>query len=241
MALVEVVAAPTTDPSAAAAVTRVVTGWGKTPVRSADSPGFIVNRINRPFTLEALRMIDEGLTTASADRRGDQDHRLPDGPVRADGPHRARRQPRLDPGHLRGVRQRAALPAVADPRATRRRRDPRPQDRLGLLRLRRGRQEGSTSSPACRAATSPTSAWAASPSGSSTASSTRPTGRSATAWPREADIDTALKLGAGHPLGPFERAARLGGPASVVTALNRLAATYGPAFEPAPLLLKAIG
>ena len=57
----------------------------------------------------------------------------------------------------------------------------------------------------------------------------------------EADIDTALKLGAGHPLGPFERATRLGGPASVVTALNRLAASYGPAFEPAPRLLEAIG
>jgi 3-hydroxybutyryl-CoA dehydrogenase len=57
----------------------------------------------------------------------------------------------------------------------------------------------------------------------------------------EADIDTALKLGAGHPLGPFERAARLGGPAAVVSALNRLNQAYGAAFEPAPLLLKAIG
>jgi 3-hydroxyacyl-CoA dehydrogenase len=57
----------------------------------------------------------------------------------------------------------------------------------------------------------------------------------------EADIDTALKLGAGHPLGPFERAARLGGPALVVNALNRLSAAYGPAFEPAPRLLEAIG
>jgi len=57
----------------------------------------------------------------------------------------------------------------------------------------------------------------------------------------EADIDTALKLGAGHPMGPFERAVRLGGPASVVSALTRLSEAYGPAFEPAPLLLKAIG
>jgi 3-hydroxybutyryl-CoA dehydrogenase len=65
MALVEVVAAAATEPNAVAAVTRVVTGWGKTPVRSADTPGFIVNRINRPFTIEALRMIEEGLTTAS--------------------------------------------------------------------------------------------------------------------------------------------------------------------------------
>jgi 3-hydroxybutyryl-CoA dehydrogenase len=57
----------------------------------------------------------------------------------------------------------------------------------------------------------------------------------------EADIDTAMKLGAGHPTGPFERAARMGGPAAVVSALTRLSEAYGPAFEPAPLLLKAIG
>ena len=57
----------------------------------------------------------------------------------------------------------------------------------------------------------------------------------------EADIDTALKLGAGHPMGPFERAARLGGPRSIVSALTRLSAAYGPAFEPAPALLKAMG
>ena len=34
--------------------------WGKTAVRSADSPGFIVNRVNRPFTIEALRMPESG-------------------------------------------------------------------------------------------------------------------------------------------------------------------------------------
>ena len=37
-----------------------MTGWGKTTVRSADSPGFIVNRVNRPFTLEALRLLEAG-------------------------------------------------------------------------------------------------------------------------------------------------------------------------------------
>ena len=37
-----------------------MTAWGKTPVRAADTPGFIVNRVNRPFTIEALRMLEAG-------------------------------------------------------------------------------------------------------------------------------------------------------------------------------------
>jgi 3-hydroxybutyryl-CoA dehydrogenase len=38
-------------------------GWGKTPVRCADTPGFIVNRVNRPFTIEALRILEARLAT----------------------------------------------------------------------------------------------------------------------------------------------------------------------------------
>src|SRR5438034_1046053 len=33
---------------------------GKTPVLAADTPGFIVNRVGRPFYLEALRMLGDG-------------------------------------------------------------------------------------------------------------------------------------------------------------------------------------
>ena len=58
--LVEVIAAGRTDPAILERATGIVTGWGKTPVRSADSPGFIVNRVNRPFTIEALRMLEAG-------------------------------------------------------------------------------------------------------------------------------------------------------------------------------------
>ena len=60
MALVEVVAGPATDVSVVAAATDLVTAWGKTAVRSVDSPGFIVNRVNRPFTLGALRLLEAG-------------------------------------------------------------------------------------------------------------------------------------------------------------------------------------
>jgi len=58
MALVEVVAGPATDSDVVDAAVALVARWGKTPVRSADAPGFIVNRVNRPFTIEALRMLE---------------------------------------------------------------------------------------------------------------------------------------------------------------------------------------
>jgi 3-hydroxybutyryl-CoA dehydrogenase len=58
--LVEVVAGARSDPAVLARATGIVTSWGKTTVRSADGPGFIVNRVNRPFTIEALRMAEAG-------------------------------------------------------------------------------------------------------------------------------------------------------------------------------------
>lgn len=61
--LVEVVAAPRTAEDAVARASGYVKGWGKTPIRSADSPGFIVNRVNRPFTLEPLRLVHAGVAT----------------------------------------------------------------------------------------------------------------------------------------------------------------------------------
>jgi 3-hydroxybutyryl-CoA dehydrogenase len=60
MALVEVVAAPATDPVVVDRAVALMTAWGKSPVRVADTPGFIVNRVNRPFTIEALRMLEAG-------------------------------------------------------------------------------------------------------------------------------------------------------------------------------------
>ncbi|QGV79572.1 3-hydroxyacyl-CoA dehydrogenase [Streptomyces ficellus] len=57
--LVEVVSGFATDPAAATRAYATVEGWGKTPVRCADTPGFIVNRIARPFYAEALRLYEE--------------------------------------------------------------------------------------------------------------------------------------------------------------------------------------
>ena len=66
MALVEVVSAETTDPFVVERAVALMTAWGKTPVGCSDHPGFIVNRVNRPFTIEALRMLEDELAPVEA-------------------------------------------------------------------------------------------------------------------------------------------------------------------------------
>jgi 3-hydroxybutyryl-CoA dehydrogenase len=61
MELVEVVAGDDSSDAALDAATRVAEQMGKTPIRARDSIGFVANRCLRPFTLEALRMLGEGL------------------------------------------------------------------------------------------------------------------------------------------------------------------------------------
>jgi len=63
MDLVEVVAGTVTSTTTVERAWREMVAWGKTPVRSADRPGFIVNRVNRPFTIEALRIVEAGAAT----------------------------------------------------------------------------------------------------------------------------------------------------------------------------------
>jgi 3-hydroxybutyryl-CoA dehydrogenase len=58
MPLVEVVEGDQTSRATMAAGMAFVEGLGKTAVACTDAPGFIVNRVNRPFTLEALRMLE---------------------------------------------------------------------------------------------------------------------------------------------------------------------------------------
>ncbi|ANW19199.1 3-hydroxyacyl-CoA dehydrogenase [Streptomyces clavuligerus] len=66
--LVEVVSGFATDPAAARAATATAAAWGKTPVHSADLPGFIVNRIARPFYAEGFAIHgDRGADPATID------------------------------------------------------------------------------------------------------------------------------------------------------------------------------
>jgi 3-hydroxybutyryl-CoA dehydrogenase len=59
MRLVEVVSGLATDPAVAAAVTGLAQDWGKQVVQASATPGFIVNRVARPFYAEALRLAEE--------------------------------------------------------------------------------------------------------------------------------------------------------------------------------------
>ena len=61
MALVEVVVGPMTEPAVVDAIALTARRMGKTPVIAADTPGFIVNRVARPFYLEPLRILGERL------------------------------------------------------------------------------------------------------------------------------------------------------------------------------------
>ena len=61
MPLVEIVPAITTAPDLTSEVRATIDGWSKTTVVAADTPGFIVNRIARPFYGEALRIHEEGI------------------------------------------------------------------------------------------------------------------------------------------------------------------------------------
>ena len=61
MALVEVVPGIQTDKSLVDQVMVLMKSWSKIPVLVKDTPGFIVNRVARPFYGEALRIYEEGI------------------------------------------------------------------------------------------------------------------------------------------------------------------------------------
>jgi 3-hydroxybutyryl-CoA dehydrogenase len=64
MALVEVVSGLATDKQVADTVYATAQAWGKDPVHAKSTPGFIVNRVARPYYAEALRLLQEGAADA---------------------------------------------------------------------------------------------------------------------------------------------------------------------------------
>jgi 3-hydroxybutyryl-CoA dehydrogenase len=61
MPLVEVIPWQGTERGVVEGMTQLMKSWGKVPVVASDTPGFIVNRIARPFYGEAIRIAEEGI------------------------------------------------------------------------------------------------------------------------------------------------------------------------------------
>jgi 3-hydroxybutyryl-CoA dehydrogenase len=206
MRLVEVVASPATAEEVVERASALVASWGRTPVRSADRPGFIVNRVNRPFTIEALRILEERAASVEQVDEAIRDAGFPLGPFEL-----------MD---LTGLDvTTAAATAIWEGLGTPDRLHPSPIQR-GLVeagRLGRKAGEGFYRYPDGRRGEA--AADFAAPRAREDPVAIRD--RILAAVDREARIaveegvatpeaiDLALRLGAGHPEGPFERMARI--------------------------------
>jgi 3-hydroxybutyryl-CoA dehydrogenase len=206
MALVEVVAGADTSAAVAAAAADLVTSWGKTAVRSRDSPGFIVNRVNRPFTLEALRILEAGAATTDEIDAAMREGGFPLGPFELMD---------LTGLDVTFATSTAIWEALGRPERLR----PSPiQERLiaagrlgrktgeGFYRYDAGRRAGrgdDTAPPPASSDRLTAAAIRARILGAIDGEARRAADEGVAS---EADIDLAMRLGANHPIGPFERA-----------------------------------
>jgi 3-hydroxybutyryl-CoA dehydrogenase len=236
MPLVEVVIGQGSDPLVVDRAIAFATDLGKTAVACADSPGFIVNRVNRPFTLEALRMLEAGEAGVEEIDKAVQSAGYPMGPfalmdlVGIDINLAAAtavwqgfdEAVRFTPSNVQGD-----LVAAGD------------------LGRKTGRgfyvyENGSATGLSDRLP-------AAAQPATGQLEPDRIVARIELAIINEAyhaagegvaqppDIDRAMKLGANHPHGPFERAASLG-LRNVIAGLREMEQQYGERFRVAPAL-----
>jgi 3-hydroxybutyryl-CoA dehydrogenase len=63
MPLVEIIRGEKSSEAAVQRATLLAEAWGKSVVQVSDTPGFIVNRVARPYYLESWRIIEDGLAT----------------------------------------------------------------------------------------------------------------------------------------------------------------------------------
>jgi 3-hydroxybutyryl-CoA dehydrogenase len=241
--LVEVVAGLKTAESVVDRALAIVDAWGKTPIRTGDSPGFIVNRVNRPFTLEPLRLLRAGSGSVELIDAAIVAAGFPMGPFRlmdligidinlaaARGLFEAfDRAPRFRPSPI----QESLVAAGHLGRKT----------GEGFYRYDEGRPIG----PAA-----PFVAGLATPAATASALDAESIAeRTILAIVNEAyrtmgdrvatadDIDRAMKLGANHPFGPFQWAQETG-LAEVAAMLDGLSADDADAFRPALPLLREV-
>jgi 3-hydroxybutyryl-CoA dehydrogenase len=209
MPLVEVVATLETDPAVVERAERLLRSWDKTTVRSADSPGFIVNRVNRPFTIQALRLVEAGEASVEAVDEAIHEAGFPMGPfelmdlVGID----------VNLAAARGIWDGLGKPDRLRPSSI--------QERLvgegrlgrktggGFYRYEDGRR--GQVAPEFAATTAMTLAPAAIAERILQAVDNEASRALEDGVATKGDIDLALRLGAAHPIGPFERMERLGG------------------------------
>ena len=238
MPLVEVVATPRTSAATLERAIDFVTGLGKQPIVSADSPGFIVNRVNRPFTLEALRMLEAGEAAVEQIDRAVQSAGYPMGPFALMDLVGIDVNLAVATALWEGFDEAVRFTPSAIQRAL-----------VSAGRLGRKTGEGFYIYDSGRPIGLSTSLGEI---GVPTDVETDLTGveileRIELAIINEAyhavgetvaqppDIDRAMKLGANHPYGPFERAGQLG-LRRVIDGLRSLELTYGERFRVAPSL-----
>jgi len=65
MKLVEIVSGLASSRAVLDTLFETAVAWGKQPVRATSTPGFIVNRVARPFYAEGLRLLEEGVADAA--------------------------------------------------------------------------------------------------------------------------------------------------------------------------------
>ena len=237
--LVEVVAGRVSAPWAVERAAGIVEGWGKTAIRVADAPGFIVNRVNRPFTLEPLRLLRAGTATIEAIDAAIVEAGFPMGPfalmdligidvnlAAARGLFEASgRPPRLRPSPIQEELEVAGKLGRKSGEGFYRYVDGKAAGPAQRFAYRAGRGTGATLDPASIAErvvlAIVNEAYRA--LGDGVAS--------------EFDIDRAMQLGANHPFGPFEWARRTG-IHEVTVMLDALSDEDADTFRPALKLLR---
>ncbi len=80
MPLVEIVKGITTEPATEKRTKEIIDALGKSSVLAKDTPGFIVNRIARPYYGEAIRIYEEGIADFATIDAAMKDHGFKMGP-----------------------------------------------------------------------------------------------------------------------------------------------------------------
>ena len=159
MRLVELVAGAASSEAALDRARALGEALGKQVIAAADGPGFLVNRCNRPFSLEALRIVQERLATPEqVDRICRRAAGFRMGPFELMDLVGDRRRLRDRPVVLRAD-ARAALAAVAAGGADGRGRPAGAQVRPGLVRLSPGPAGRSAAARPGRRAATASSSW----------------------------------------------------------------------------------